>query len=43
MLRTLTATHSHLMQYITPKGGPKSAYQVEPNSRRTLPNWHSVT
>lgn len=29
------------MQYITPNGGPKSAYHVEPNSRNVLPNRHS--
>lgn len=37
----LTGTHSHLMQYMTPNGGPKSAYHVEPNSRSVFPNWHS--
>lgn len=35
--------HSHLMQYITPKGGPKSANHVEPNSRICLPKVHSET
>lgn len=35
--------HSHLMQYMTPKGGPKSANQVEPSSRICLPNVHSAT
>lgn len=40
---TLTGMHSHLMQYITPKGGPRSANHVEPNSRTCLPNWHSET
>lgn len=34
----LTGTHSHLMQYMTPNGGPKSAYHVEPNSRSVFPN-----
>lgn len=29
------------MQYITPKGGPKSANHVDPNSRNCFPNWHS--
>jgi hypothetical protein len=29
------------MQYITPKGGPKSANHVDPNSFIVLPNWHS--
>lgn len=43
MLSLLTATHSHFMQYITPNGGPKSAYHVEPSSRNVLPNWHSDT
>lgn len=37
-----TGMHSHLMQYMTPKGGPKSANQVEPSSRICLPNVHSA-
>lgn len=40
-LLTLTGTHSHLMQYITPNGGPRSAYQVDPSSRSVFPKWHS--
>lgn len=36
-----TATHSHRRQYMMPKGGPKSANQVEPNSFNCFPNWHS--
>lgn len=38
-----TATHSHLIQYMTPNGGPRSANQVEPISRTVFPNWHSET
>lgn len=41
-LNPLTGTHSHLIQYITPNGGPKSAYHVEPNSRNVFPNRHSA-
>lgn len=41
-LNPLTGTHSHLIQYITPNGGPKSAYHVEPNSRNVFPNRHSI-
>lgn len=37
----LTGVHSQRMQYITPKGGPKSANHVEPSSRVCLPNVHS--
>lgn len=36
-----TGTHSHLMQYMTPKGGPKSANHVVPSSRICLPKLHS--
>jgi len=38
---TRTGIHSHLMQYMTPKGGPKSANHVEPSSRICLPKVHS--
>jgi len=38
---TSTGMHSHLMQYMTPKGGPKSANHVEPSSRICLPKVHS--
>lgn len=41
--KKLTETHSHLMQYITPNGGPKSANHVDPSSRNCFPNWHSET
>lgn len=39
----LTGRHSHLMQYMTPNGGPRSANQVDPTSRMVLPNVHSAT
>jgi hypothetical protein len=42
-LPLLTGIHSHLMQYMTPKGGPRSANHTEPISCRDFPNWHSVT
>lgn len=40
---SLTGMHSHLMQYIIPKGGPRSACHVDPSSRICLPKVHSAT
>lgn len=42
-LNPLTGIHEHSIQYITPNGGPKSAYHFEPNSRNVFPNRHSAT
>lgn len=38
-----TGIHSHLIQYMIPKGGPKSANHIEPSSRICLPKVHSET
>lgn len=38
-----TGIHSHLIQYMIPKGGPKSANHTEPSSRICLPKVHSET
>jgi hypothetical protein len=43
MVPVLTGIHSHFMQYITPKGGPRSANHVDPISCSDFPNWHSAT
>lgn len=37
-----TGIHSHLMQYITPNGCPKSGVHVEPSSFNSFPKWHSA-
>ena len=39
--RLLTGTHSQWTQYITPKGAPKSGFQVCSNSYDSPPNRHS--
>ena len=42
-LGCLTGTHSQWTQYITPKGGPRSGFQVCSSSYDSPPNRHSET